>query len=328
MQLRIAVCVRDITVGLSVLAGSAAIGSEGAPLAAVAETASARPADLPAAEPVEMRFRYEPGQIIRYVTTDDSVVEVEHNAEATKVDYSTKAWKHFRVKSISESGVATLELVFDRVHMSAGGADGKAEFDSQRPGGAPAQFAHILDFIGRPSVELDVDTNGVVTAVKTFGGRSSQGSDIPTSVVAGLEREVQAPLTLPGRPVQIGDTWQERFDVPVLVEENRFTRKIKLQRSFTLASVAGTVATIEVDTIILTPINDPKLTAQLVQRTPSGVIQFDVALGHMLSTRTFLSNEVVGHEGPGSKLKVIRTFAEELAPSEDAQTAQLGPATR
>ncbi len=270
-----------------------------------------------------LRFRYEPNQILRYISQDESVIEMAHSSEEMTVSHATKVWKHFRITSVQEDGSAVMQLMFDRVHMTAIGENGKIEFDSSRPGAPPAQFAHIVESVGRTSSEWTVNAQGEITAVKTFGGRASQGSSVSRSVVEGVDHNIRASLIVPEEPVAIGATWQERFEVPVLVEENKLTRKIKLQRTFTFTGVEGDIATIEVDTIVLTPIQDARLEAQLLQRTPSGLILFDREQGVMLSARTYLNNQVIGHEGAGSKLKVIRTVEETLAPAaEPASTAQ------
>ncbi len=276
-----------------------------------AEGASSDPG---AAEAVLLRYRFTPGQIIRYMTDDDSTVEVEQSGEATTVRYSTRTWKHYRVKSVDAWGTAVVEVVIDRVHMRAAGEGTTVEFDSREPGAAPPQFAHILDTIGRAVVALTVNPSGRMEGAEFLLGRETQ----PLSVE---DRDAQILALLPSEPVRVGETWRERFDVPVKVEGS-LTRNVRLQRTYRLTALDKGRATIDLETIILTPLQDPELESQLIQRTPSGVLVLDVEHGLVLSKRTLLHNQVVGFSGPGSRLKVVRTYQELLDSESQPLTAQ------
>lgn len=284
-------------------------------------------ADSPPAAPaaVQLQFRYEPGGTLNYVTTDESTVEVEHASEGTTIRYATTVWKHFRVRSVEADGAAVLDLVFDRVRMSASGDEGSAEFDSDLPGRPPVQFAHVLDSIGRPTATFTVEPSGRIRHAEAI---ASAPGPRPSRDSAAVDRDIPSAVALPAQPVSVGDTWQEPFQIPVLMDETKLTRNIRLQRNYTLTAVRDGVATIDVDTVVLTPINDPKIEAQLLQRTPSGVALFDIARGVLLSKRTYLNNQVVGHEGPGSKVKVIRQYTETLAnPAAETAAATLPAAS-
>ena len=306
----------------SVGSGDDELAEDQSAAATVAKETEAVDADTSEPEAATMRYRfryqYEPGEVIRYVVSDESVVEIEHASEGTTVEYSTKSWKHLKVRSVDEDGTAVLQVQLDRVRMSAKGADGKVEFDSREPGTPPPQFAHIINSLGRTLVDMTVAPTGKVTSLRKPGQREEKGRDISP---AHLERDSHGPVTFPEDAVAIGDSWSERFDVPVLLEETRLTRNIKLQRTYTLTSVEKDVATFDVETIVLTPLSDPKLSAQLIQRTPSGIVQFDLKRGRVLAKRTFLHNQVVGHEGPGSKLKLVRTYVETIDSEDGSLTA-------
>ncbi|MCA9053842.1 MAG: hypothetical protein KDA75_08390 [Planctomycetaceae bacterium] len=274
--------------------------------------------DTPEASQHLLRYQFHAGEILRYVVNDESEVEIEQASDGTTVKYSTKTWKQQRVKSVDSEGNAIIQVQLNRVKMTAEGAEGKIEFDSNEPGTPPAQFAHVVDSIGRTLVEMTVNPTGKVTAIQRPGHRQEKSHEISP---AHLERDSHGPISFPEQTLAIGDSWSERFDVPVMLEETRLTRNIKLQRTCTLTQVDGAVATIDVETIVLTPVNDPKISAQLIQRTPSGVLQFDLERGVVLTKRTFLHNQVVGHEGAGSKLKVVRTYVEALDASDSKLTA-------
>jgi len=276
----------------------------------VATASSAQAAsDATAAEPrtpvpTQLQYRFAVGDMFHYETSDESVVEIEHDDTLVTVSYSTRSWKHYRVKSVDAAGGAVLEIVIDRVVMKADGQGRTTEFDSREPGAPPAEFAHLLEAIGRPSVAISVAPDGRLQRVDVLIGATA-GS------MAAQDREAPILSRLPAGPVAVGATWQERFDVPVKVDD-RLTRNIRLQRNFSLTRLADGRAEIDLETIVLTPVHDPEIERQLIQRTPSGVIVLDVERGVVLSRHTTVHNQVVGYGGTGSRIKLARVCDDRL----------------
>lgn len=264
-----------------------------------------------------LRYRFAEGQVLRYVTVDESVVDVHASEGATTVNYSTQTWKHYRVKAVRPDGRAVLVLTTDRVVMKAAGEGHQIEFDSSRPGKPPAEFASIVDTVGWAFAELTLTPTGQLTSVKFLLDHKDLGQSAP-------DRDLQVLTQLPEAPVAVGDTWTERFDVPVKIEGSRLQRSIKLQRNYKLTACENGQATIDLDTIVITPLHDPAIEAQLIQRTPSGAVTINLEQGLLTAKRTALANEVVGFNGPGSKLKVVRKCTETLSMGKDQLTAQSG----
>jgi hypothetical protein len=77
------------------------------------------------------------------------------------------------------------------------------------------------------------------------------------------------------------------------------------------------VATIQVSTQVLTPVNDPKVKSQLVQRLQRGTIKFDLDTGRLLHKQMDASEEVIGFSGPESHMQYLARLTEEpLSPDE------------
>jgi hypothetical protein len=72
------------------------------------------------------------------------------------------------------------------------------------------------------------------------------------------------------------------------------------------------VATISVETQILTPIHDPALEAQLIQCGSRGTVRFDVDAGQVLGTQIDLDKRVVGFRGAASSIHYLTRFTENL----------------
>jgi hypothetical protein len=83
-----------------------------------------------------------------------------------------------------------------------------------------------------------------------------------------------------------------------------------------LEKVENGVATITVATQILTPVNDPKIQSQLVQRLQEGTIKFDVDAGRLLHKQMDLDQSVFGFSGPNSHMQYLARFSEELLTGE------------
>src|SRR3954471_22942415 len=96
-----------------------------------------------------------------------------------------------------------------------------------------------------------------------------------------------------------------------LATEDGTIKKIQTQQQFKLEKVEAGVATIAVATQVLTPINDPKLQSQLVQRLQSGTIRFDIDAGRLLHKQLDIDQQVFGFSGPESHMQYLARFTEE-----------------
>jgi len=79
------------------------------------------------------------------------------------------------------------------------------------------------------------------------------------------------------------------------------------------------VATIELNTVVLTPIHDPSIEVQLIQRDTSSTIRFDIEAGRMIGQQVDIDKRVVGFRGEASSLHYLGRVNEE-ALGEPAQT--------
>ena len=97
-------------------------------------------------------------------------------------------------------------------------------------------------------------------------------------------------IPLPAEPVAVGYTWSVPSDVEVILHGGA-TRKIQTRQKFVLEKVVGGLATISVETQVLTPLNDPAIEAQLVQRFTNGTLRFDMEQGRVVSQQLDLDRE-------------------------------------
>jgi hypothetical protein len=97
-------------------------------------------------------------------------------------------------------------------------------------------------------------------------------------------------------------------------------RDVELSRRYALEQVEGDLATISMKMSVLTPINDPIVRGQLIQRTPSGEIVFDLKRGLIVSRSQKLDKIEVGVAGNDSSVRAVSEYNERmLSPEELAE---------
>jgi hypothetical protein len=121
------------------------------------------------------------------------------------------------------------------------------------------------------------------------------------------------------RSVAIGDDWSSPVEIDVTLKDGS-QKKVQTRQKFRLESVTDGVAHITVDSQVLTPISDPSIEAQLVQRMSSGWVKFDIEAGRVLSQQLELDRHIVGFNGPASSMHYVTRFTEKLLPAGEASS--------
>ena len=111
----------------------------------------------------------------------------------------------------------------------------------------------------------------------------------------------------------VGHTWSLPQDIDIPLETGG-VKRIKAIQQFTLEDVKTGVATIRVSTEILTPITDPAIESQLVQRESAGRVRFDIDAGRILGQQMDIDKHVVGFRGEASSIHYVNRFSEQLLP--------------
>src|SRR5439155_25945542 len=120
--------------------------------------------------------------------------------------------------------------------------------------------------------------------------------------------------------LKAGASWSIPDELRLPLEDGTI-KKVQTQQQYRLEKVESGVATISVDTQVLTPVNDPKIQSKLIQRLQRGTIKFDIDAGRLLHKQLDIDQEVFGFSGPDSHMQYLARFTEE--PVKDAeQTAK------
>ena len=276
----------------------------------------------PGAEPrVQLAYRFETGAFSNYEVVNKSTITSQYQQLVETVSHETTARKQFRVVSIDEAGNATLEPVVQRVIMSAkfGSAD-PIVCDSDKPEDAPGQFKDVLKTINKPIARVQVTASGEMLKVTLL-----EGAPDGMTAAGGLNDPRLNFLTvLPKEPVGVGASWKDRFDVPVTIGQSGLKQPVTLQRNYEVTKLEQGIATISLKTTVITPVADPQIEVQLMQRALTGVLEFDTARGCVLSQRTIASKVVVGAFGPQSQAQgSMETYERWLPPATAVAPAKL-----
>jgi hypothetical protein len=99
----------------------------------------------------------------------------------------------------------------------------------------------------------------------------------------------------------------------VVVEVPNGPRKaVRTRLRYRLERVENGLATIAVDTTVLTPVDDPRIAARLLERIWDGTIRFDIEAGRITDRRTAIDRRVVGFGGPQSSVRYKASLEERL----------------
>jgi hypothetical protein len=126
---------------------------------------------------------------------------------------------------------------------------------------------------------------------------------------------------LPKTAVEIGHVWDAPSIVKVSLKDGTF-KDIKTRQRYELQKVESGVAAIAVETQILTPVTNPEIQVQLIQRLTKGEIRFDIAAGRTLSQHLELDEQALGFSGADSSMHYAARFTEDLIPPETKTAAK------
>jgi hypothetical protein len=265
-----------------------------------------------------LEYKFEKGETVRW--------EVEHRAQvrstvqgvtqqADTLSNSIKVWSVTDVADGRATFVYSVESVDMRQQF-----EGKQElhYNSKTDAVAPPGFEDVAKSVG---IELSVMT------LDRAGNVVEREERRPDKAGTAPPQEMITP-PLPGEQIAVGARWHMPADIKVTLTGGE-VKRISAQQKFTLEDVADDVATIRIETVVLTPVRDPAIEAQLVQSKANGVVRFDIAAGRLVSQQSDVDEHVVGFQGDGSSMHYVMRFAEKLLPAgSKTARAPAGPPVR
>ena len=239
-------------------------------------------------------------KVVHLVTVETTIKGVNQTASTRSV--STKFWKIVRVEP---TGNIVFEHSVEDVNMWQN-VTGREEtrYNSTTDKSPPPGHEHIAASLGKVLSVVTMDKNGRIVSRDDKQQQFNPGIGDLT-------------IPFPAEPVKIGGSWSIPNEVRVTLEDGT-VKKVATRQKYQLDKVESGVATISVETQVLTPVNDPKVQSQLVQRLQKGTIKFDVEAGRLIHKQMDLDESVFGFNGPESHMQYLARFTEEPVTAEAA----------
>ncbi len=257
------------------------------------------------AEEPTYRFRYQfhPGETLRWDVVHRTQTRTTISGKTERAETFSKSIKIWRVKDAQPDGTATFEYSIEKVQMRQEIGDfPEVCYNSESDEVPPGPFKNIADSVGVILSTITLDSRGKLIKRNRH----------PVMETAQMQRQIT--VALPEEAIPVGHVWSKPQDIEVPLPGGG-VRKIKARQTFTLENVKTGVATIRFATQILTPINDPAIESQLIQRQSAGRIRFDIDAGRILEQQMDVDKGVVGFRGPASSVHYLNRFTEKLLPT-------------
>ncbi len=258
-----------------------------------------------------LAYRFSSGEVFRtkvvhLATVDTKIKGVSQTTKSRTI--STRSWQ---IREVDATGNITFDNAVERVEMW-NSVEGRQEvhYDSATDKSPPAEFAQVASSVGKVLATVKMDPYGRILARNNTQPQYNPGIGDLTVPFPPADKQ----------PIKPGVTWSIPDELRLPLEDGSI-KKIQTQQQYKLEKVEAGVATIAVATQLLTPVNDPKLQSQLVQRLQRGTIKFDLDAGRLLHKQLDIDQEVFGFSGADSHMQYLARFTEEPL-KEEVKTAK------
>ena len=255
----------------------------------------------------DLKYKFTAGEVVRWKAVQRVTVETKIEGVSETAKTYSSSIKRWRVISVDPEGKTTFLYTIDAVDMWQS-VSGRAviRYNSETDKEPPAVYRHVAGSVGIPLATVTINTNGQIT--KRENERPQMKPWIGELV-----------LPMPGKPVKIGYQWAVPEEMTVRLPDGT-GKRVKMRQLYKLEKVAGDLATISAQTQILTPIKNPKIKSQMIQRMKRGNIQFDMKKGRLVSKLMDLDETVFGFSGAESIMQYLARFTEETLPDDRTAT--------
>ena len=249
-------------------------------------------------EPVLLRYRFRSGESLPMKVAHRALTETTMNGATQSVETMTDSTKTWKVVSVDAEGRATIEQsVADVVMTSRTSDQGEVRWDAGGDAEPPLGYEGVRASLGKPIVRLVVAPDGRVVERHEL---------LPCPPPATGDLVV---VPLPEGPVRVGHEWMVPQEV-VVEAPGGLRKAVRTRIRYRLEGVADGIATIAVDTTVLTPVDEPQLEARLLERIWNGRLRFDVDAGRLVGRATAIDRRVVGFGGPQSSVRYKASLEE------------------
>jgi hypothetical protein len=251
-------------------------------------------------ETVLLRYAFRTGDELDSRVSHRALSETTMNGVTQSVETRTDSTKTWKIVGVDASGHATLEQSVNDVTMTSRSNDqGAVRWASDNTDDPPPGYEGVRQSLGVPLVRMQVAPDGRILERREL-------RPCPAAATGDL---VIVPL--PEEPIAVGHEWTINDEIVVEVP-NGPRKAVRTRLRYRLERLQDGIATIAIDTTVLTPVDDPRLEARLLERIWDGTIRFDVDAGRIVGRQTMIDRRVVGFGGPQSSLRYKASLEESL----------------
>jgi hypothetical protein len=267
----------------------------------------------------DLRYKFKRGEFLHYETESSSTMTVQASQFKQVLKETRQTQKHLRVVTVDSQGNVVLEPVLDHVVMSAQADNGRPlVFDSESKTRVPKRFAEVAAIVGKSIVRVRYKPNGKMDEVLPIPGLEDK---LPKD-----ESTHAFLVVLPDEPVAVGASWNDDFDVMVSITRT-LHKKITIRRRYAFEKVDGGIAQITFRTYPISVVKEPQLQAQLIQRSLSGRVKFDIDQGKIVEWSSRGNGQVFNAFGPTSAMKATSKSIEKYVAKPRSRDVIKAPAT-
>ncbi len=252
----------------------------------------------------DLKYKLHAGEVLRHEVVHKATVQTTIKGTSQTAETRTASVKLWKVDDVKDDGSVVFTHSIESIDMWQK-MQGRQEqrYNSRTDTTPPAGYEDVAKQIGVPLTEITMTDRGEILHRNE---KQNQPNTNPTQIT----------IPLPGEPVAIGHQWNKPYTIPITAT-NGVVKKVDLRQLYTLEKVATGVATIKVESQVLTPISDPALEAQLIQRMTEGTVKFDIDTGRVISQQIDLDRQVIGFNGPASSMHYLTRVEEKLLSSNE-----------
>ncbi len=256
----------------------------------------------------DLKYKFKPGEVLTTEVVHRASVRTTIQGTTQTAETQSKSIKSWKVEGVDETGAATFTHVVDDIEMwQRNSGRQEVRYNSQSDEAVPPGYEEVAKSVGVPLSVVTMDPRGTILSRKETRAQPM-----------GVSTQMTMPLA--DHPIAIGESWSMPIDIDVTLTDGSM-KKVKTRQKFTLESVEEGIAKVKVDSQVLTPIHDPSIEAQLVQRMSDGWVKFDIANGRVLSQQLDLDKHVIGFNGPTSSMHYVTRFTERLLDESEVNAA-------
>lgn len=250
-----------------------------------------------------LKYKFRAGETIRWQVLHNASTETRIQGNTQTSQARSKSIKLWKITDVDAKGQITFIHMIESVDMWQKLSDQpELSYNSRTDRKPPLLYEDVADTVGKPIARITITPYGEIV-------KRDNKLRNPNFGVGEIT------LRFPEKPVKIGSQWYAPNKINVRLKDKRVL-PVKVRHKHTLRDVKNNIATIRVETEVLTPgVNRPSIRSQLIQQMTEGVIFFDIEKGRVLRKILDWNENVVGFSGPDSSMRYIAQFKEELIPS-------------